>query len=70
MRKGGGGGGCLGQLRGPYTLACISIYTSDNAKLCLSGWQGTLYTKGQKCNEATIPTNAFCLQRKALLRGN
>ena len=62
--------GCLSQLRGPYTLACTSIYTSDNAKLCSSGWQGTLYIKGQKCNEARIPTNAFCLQRKALLRGN
>ena len=24
-----------------------------------SGWQGKLSTKGHKCNEARIPTNAF-----------
>ena len=34
-----------------------------------SGWQGKLSTKGHKCNEARIPTNAFYLKRKALLPG-
>ena len=34
-----------------------------------SGWQGKLSTKGHKCNEARIPTNAFYLERKALLPG-
>ena len=34
-----------------------------------SGWQGKLSTKGHKCNEARIPTNAFYLKRKALLLG-
>ena len=34
-----------------------------------SGWQGKLSTKGHKCNEAKIPTNAFYLKRKALLPG-
>ena len=34
-----------------------------------SGWQGKFNTKGHKCNEAIIPTNAFCLKRKALLPG-
>ena len=34
-----------------------------------SGWQGKLSTKGNKCNEARIPTNAFYLKRKALLPG-
>ena len=33
-----------------------------------SGWQGKLSTKGHKCNEARIPTNAFYL-KKALLPG-
>ena len=31
--------------------------------------QGKLSTKGHKCNEARIPTNAFYLKRKALLPG-
>ena len=34
-----------------------------------SGWQGKLSTKGHKCNETSIPTNAFYLKRKALLPG-
>ena len=34
-----------------------------------SGRQGKLSTKGHKCNEARIPTNAFYLKRKALLPG-
>ena len=34
-----------------------------------SGRQGKLSTKGHKCNEARIPTNAFYLERKALLPG-
>ena len=34
-----------------------------------TGWQGKLITKRRNCNEARIPTNAFCLKRKALLRG-
>ena len=34
-----------------------------------SGWQGKLSTKGHKCNENRIPTNAFYLKRKALLSG-
>ena len=34
-----------------------------------SGWQGKLSTKGHKCNEARILTNAFYLKRKALLPG-
>ena len=34
-----------------------------------SGWQGKLSTKGHKCNEARIPTNAFYLKRKAFLPG-
>ena len=34
-----------------------------------TGWQGKLITKRHNCNEARIPTNAFCLKRKALLRG-
>ena len=34
-----------------------------------SGRQGKLITKGHKCNEARIPTNAFYLKRKALLPG-
>ena len=34
-----------------------------------SGWQGKLSTKGHKCNEARISTNAFYLERKALLPG-
>lgn len=34
-----------------------------------SGWQGKLGTKAHKCNEASIPTNAFYLKRKALLPG-
>ena len=31
-----------------------------------SGWQGKLSTKGHKCNEARILTNAFYLKRKAV----
>ena len=31
-----------------------------------SGWQGKLSTKGHKCNEARILTNAFYLKRKVL----
>ena len=34
-----------------------------------SGWQRKLSSKGHKCNEARIPTNAFYLKRKALLPG-
>ena len=34
-----------------------------------SGRQGKLSTKGPKCNEARIPTNAFYLESKALLPG-
>ena len=34
-----------------------------------SGRQGKLSTKGHKCNEARIPTNAFYPERKALLPG-
>ena len=34
-----------------------------------SGRQGKLSTKGHKCNEARIPTNAFYLESKALLPG-
>ena len=34
-----------------------------------TGWQGKLITKRNNCNEDRIPTNAFCLKRKALLRG-
>ena len=33
------------------------------------GWQGKLSTEGHKCNEARILTNAFYLERKALLPG-
>ena len=34
-----------------------------------SGWQRKFSTKGHKCNEAIIPTNAFYLKRKAWLPG-
>ena len=33
------------------------------------GWQGKLSTEGHRCNEARILTNAFYLERKALLPG-
>ena len=33
------------------------------------GWQRKLSTKGHKCKEARIPTNAFYLKRNALLPG-
>ena len=51
-----------------YVNGCSSSVRSETVreKSCR---QGKLSTKGHKCNEARIPTNAFYLERKALLPG-
>ena len=51
-----------------YVNGCSSAVGSEAVRE-KSGWQGKLSTKGYKCNEARIPTNAFYLKRKPLLPG-